>query len=69
MPSLTPVTTVAALEASAVGPAGPNLVDALSNDGTYTVFAPNDDAFSAIPAALINKLLDPVWQPQLQDVR
>lgn len=52
--------------AAAVDAAG--LTDALSGDGTLTVFAPVNSAFEALPADLLTKLLDPVWQPQLQDV-
>ena len=52
--------------AAAVDAAG--LADTLSGDGTFTVFAPNDDAFAKVPAEVVTKLLDPIWQPQLQDV-
>ena len=52
--------------AAAVSAAG--LADALSGDGTFTVFAPTDDAFAALPEGLVTKLLDPIWQPQLKDV-
>lgn len=46
-------TLVAALEAA-------GLVDTLSApNGPYTVFAPTDDAFAAIPAALVSCLLLP----------
>ena len=53
--------SVAAIDAA-------GLAETLSGDGTFTVFAPNDDAFDKIPAELVAKLLDPIWQPQLQDV-
>lgn len=43
---------VAALEAA-------NLVDTLSGDGPYTVFAPTDDAFAAFPPELVTCLLQP----------
>ena len=33
------------------------LVDALSGEGPFTVFAPTDDAFAALPAGLIDELL------------
>ena len=33
------------------------LVDALSGEGPFTVFAPTDDAFAALPAGLIDDLL------------
>ena len=52
--------------AAAVDAAG--LADTLSGDGTFTVFAPNNDAFAKVPAEVVTKLLDPIWQPQLQDV-
>ena len=52
--------------AAAVDAAG--LTEALSGDGTFTVFAPLNSAFEALPSELLTKLLDPVWQPQLQDV-
>ena len=44
------------------------MTDALSGDGTFTVFAPNDAAFEALPESLLTKLLNPTWQPQLADV-
>lgn len=52
--------------AAAVGLAG--LTDTLSGDGALTVFAPQNSAFTELPADLLNKLLDPTWQPQLADV-
>lgn len=61
-------TLVAAIEASTAGPAGPNLVEALSGDGTFTIFAPTNAAFGKLPSELVSKLLDSTWQPQLQDV-
>jgi len=45
-------TLVAALGAA-------DLVDALSAEGPFTVFAPTDDAFAALPAALVPCLLLP----------
>lgn len=38
----------------------PGLVDALSNDGTYTVFAPTNDAFEALLSAIGQSSLDDV---------
>lgn len=61
-------TIAAAIDASAVGPAGPNLVDALSGEGTFTIFGPTNAAFDKLPTELVTKLLNPTWQPQLQDV-
>jgi transforming growth factor-beta-induced protein len=34
------------------------LVDALKGDGPFTVFAPTDEAFAALPAGVLEKLLD-----------
>lgn len=45
-------TLVAALEAA-------DLVTTLQGDGPFTVFAPTDDAFAALPAGLLDKLLLP----------
>jgi len=42
---------------AALGAAG--LVDALSGEGPFTVFAPTDDAFKALPEALVTCLLLP----------
>lgn len=35
-----------------------DLVDALQGDGPFTVFAPTDEAFAALPAGVLEKLLD-----------
>lgn len=44
-------------------------VDPLSNDdGPFTVFAPSNAAFEDVDAAILEKLFDPVWQPQLYDL-
>ncbi len=45
-------TLVAALEAA-------GLVDALSGDGPFTVFAPTDEAFAALPEGTVETLLKP----------
>ena len=42
---------------AAVGAAG--LVETLQGDGPFTVFAPTDDAFAALPEGLVEKLLLP----------
>jgi uncharacterized surface protein with fasciclin (FAS1) repeats len=42
---------------AAVGAAG--LVETLQGDGPFTVFAPTNDAFAALPAGLVDKLLLP----------
>ena len=41
---------------------------ALDGAGTFTVFAPTNAAFGKLPAEIVNKLLDPLWQPQLMDL-
>jgi uncharacterized surface protein with fasciclin (FAS1) repeats len=43
--------------AAALGAAG--LVDTLKGAGPFTVFAPTDDAFAALPAGLVDALLKP----------
>ena len=45
-------TLVAAIEAA-------GLVETLQGDGPFTVFAPTDEAFAALPAGLLEKLLLP----------
>ncbi|EJK76797.1 hypothetical protein THAOC_01422, partial [Thalassiosira oceanica] len=40
----------------------------LDNPGTFTVFAPDNSAFADVSSDLLNKLLNPVWKPQLQDL-
>jgi uncharacterized surface protein with fasciclin (FAS1) repeats len=45
-------TLVAAVQAA-------GLVETLQGDGPFTVFAPTDDAFAALPAGLLEKLLLP----------
>lgn len=35
-----------------------NLVEALSSDGPFTVFAPNDDAFTKLPPGTVQTLVD-----------
>lgn len=44
------------------------LVDALKGDGPLTVFAPTDDAFSALPAGTIETLLKPENKDQLATI-
>ena len=44
------------------------LVDALKGDGPLTVFAPNDDAFAALPEGTVENLLKPENKAQLQAV-
>ena len=51
-------TLVAALQAA-------DLVDALSGDGPFTVFAPTNDAFAALPAGTVESLLEPENKDQL----
>ena len=52
-------TLVAALQAA-------ELVDALSGEGRFTVFAPTDDAFNKLPAGTIEALLEDI--PTLTDI-
>jgi uncharacterized surface protein with fasciclin (FAS1) repeats len=54
-------TLVAALKAAAY-------VDALSNAGPFTVFAPNDEAFGKLPAGTIEDLLKPENKDKLQNI-
>ena len=51
-------TLVAALQAA-------DLVDALSGEGPFTVFAPTNDAFAALPAGTVDSLLLPENKGQL----
>ena len=52
-------TLVAALDAA-------DLVETLSGDGTFTVFAPTDDAFAALPEGMLEELLaDPETLKQI----
>lgn len=48
---------------AAAGAAG--LADTLSNDGPFTVFAPTDEAFAALPAGTVETLLKPENKDQL----
>jgi uncharacterized surface protein with fasciclin (FAS1) repeats len=41
------------------------LVDTLKGEGPFTVFAPTDDAFAALPEGTIPQLLDPANRDQL----
>lgn len=54
-------TLVAALKAA-------NYVDALSNVGPFTVFAPNDNAFGELPKGTVETLTKPENQRQLRDI-
>ena len=51
-------TLVAALKAA-------GLVEALAAEGPFTVFAPTDDAFAALPAGTVENLLKPESKDQL----
>ncbi len=51
-------TLVAAVQAA-------GLVDTLKGDGPFTVFAPTDDAFAALPAGTVEELLKPENKDQL----
>lgn len=54
-------TLVAAVKAA-------NLVDTLSGPGPFTVFAPNDKAFDALPQGTVASLLEPANLAKLQAV-
>lgn len=54
-------TLVAALKAA-------DYVDALSNAGPFTVFAPTDEAFSKLPEGTIETLVKPENKLKLQDI-
>lgn len=54
-------TLAAALQAA-------DLVDALQGDGPFTVFAPTDEAFAALPAGTLEKLLKPENKDLLQTI-
>ncbi|MBA3285290.1 MAG: fasciclin domain-containing protein [Bacteroidia bacterium] len=45
-----------------------NLVDALANNGPFTVFAPTDAAFAQVPSDALNNLMKPENKGQLEDV-
>jgi uncharacterized surface protein with fasciclin (FAS1) repeats len=51
-------TLVAAVEAADLG-------ETLSGEGPFTVFAPTDDAFAALPEGTVESLLEPENQEQL----
>lgn len=51
---------------AAVSAAG--LVDTLKGDGPFTVFAPTDDAFAALPAGTVEDLLKPENKDQLVSI-
>lgn len=51
-------TLVAAVQAA-------GLVDTLKSPGPFTVFAPTDDAFAALPAGTVDELLKPENKDQL----
>ena len=54
-------TLVAAVQAA-------GLVETLSGEGPFTVFAPTDDAFAALPAGTLDSLLLPENKQQLTDI-
>ncbi len=45
-----------------------DLVETLSGDGPFTVFAPTDDAFAALPAGTLDTLLLPESKQALTDI-
>lgn len=54
-------TLVAAVQAAGLG-------DTLKSEGPFTVFAPTDDAFAALPAGTLDELLKPENKQQLTDI-
>ena len=44
------------------------LVDTLKGDGPFTVFAPSDDAFAALPAGTIDDLVKPENKEKLSAI-
>lgn len=48
--------------------AAAGLVDDLSGQGPFTVFAPTDQAFSAVPKPMTDYLMDPLNKPALAQV-
>ena len=54
-------TLVAAVQAA-------DLVETLSGEGPFTVFAPTDDAFAKLPAGTLEELLKPENKQQLTDI-
>ena len=54
-------TLVAAVQAA-------DLVDTLSSPGPFTVFAPTDTAFAALPDGTVSTLLEPANKGQLQNI-
>jgi transforming growth factor-beta-induced protein len=54
-------TLVAAVQAA-------GLAETLSGDGPFTVFAPTDEAFAALPAGTLDELLKPENKQQLTDI-
>jgi transforming growth factor-beta-induced protein len=54
-------TLVAAVQAA-------GLAETLSGEGPFTVFAPTDDAFAALPAGTLDDLLKPENKQQLTDI-
>ncbi len=54
-------TLVAAVQAA-------ELADTLSSPGPFTVFAPTDDAFAALPDGTVTTLLEPQNKHDLQDI-
>lgn len=54
-------TLVAAVKAA-------GLVDTLKGDGPFTVFAPTDEAFAALPAGAVESLLKPENKAKLQAI-
>jgi uncharacterized surface protein with fasciclin (FAS1) repeats len=68
-----PVTSPAAINAGSFGTLvaaveAAGLVDTLTSPGPFTVLAPTDDAFAALPAGLVDCLLLPESQDTLSSI-
>jgi uncharacterized surface protein with fasciclin (FAS1) repeats len=58
-PATTEETTTEAFSTLVAAVAAAGLVETLQGEGPFTVFAPTNDAFAALPAGLVDKLLLP----------
>jgi len=66
--SIYQLTTDAGLTILKAAVDGAGLDGVLSGAGTFTVFAPTDDAFGALDQAVVAKLLQPEWKNHLADI-
>ena len=66
--ALSTLVTAIEMESRNEGSSGPNLTSVLSSPGPYTVFAPNNAAFDALPAGTLQRLLKPVSANYLAEI-